>query len=181
MSTSCTNSSALSISCFYYIPKPSYDPTNKNCIIISTNCYETQTTPGIYKYNMVTNESQIIYKYDGIFTPDRHGQFIDPSNNTLILYGGEYDIWQTFDLNTNTMKQINDKNMIRKCGCDPQNTFIRSPTNQIHVMDYQSNHYKFDITNNEIVQIKTNKELKSHNIHYPKLLYIELHKKIFVF
>eukprot|EP01084_Bolivina_argentea_P052744 96868_1 len=85
-----------------YIPKPSYHPTNKNCIIISTDYTEnnvnkryemikaTLTTPGIYKYNMETNESEIIYKYNNTFQPCCHGQFIDTSNNTLILYGDRY-------------------------------------------------------------------------------------------
>eukprot|EP01084_Bolivina_argentea_P034583 64027_1 len=71
-----------------YIPKPSYDPTNKNCIIIGTNYNEDQTTAGIHRYNTITNESQIIYKYNNTFKPNGHGQFIDASNNTLILYGG---------------------------------------------------------------------------------------------
>eukprot|EP01084_Bolivina_argentea_P052707 96813_1 len=85
------------------IPKPSYDPTNKNCIIISTNYLEKYnengTTAAIYKCNLVTNESQIIYKYNNTFKPYNHGQFIDPSNNTLISYGGYYDTFKIFDLN----------------------------------------------------------------------------------
>eukprot|EP01084_Bolivina_argentea_P021451 39861_1 len=83
-----------------YIPKPSQDPTNKNCIIISTYYDEKQTTAGIYKYNLVSNESQIIYKYNNTFNnaPYYHGQFVDTSNNTLILYGGYYDTFKVFDL-----------------------------------------------------------------------------------
>eukprot|EP01084_Bolivina_argentea_P120301 213227_1 len=77
----------LSTSFNYYFPKPTYDPTNKNCIIISTTYNEIQTTPAIYKYNIETNESQIIYKYNNILKPCAHGQFINTSNNTLILYG----------------------------------------------------------------------------------------------
>eukprot|EP01084_Bolivina_argentea_P141714 249004_1 len=90
-----------------YIQKPSQDPTSRNCIIISTHYNENKTTPGIYKYNLVTNESQIIYKYDGTFKPSSHDQFIDTSNNTLILYGGLWNTFKVFDLNTNQIKQIN--------------------------------------------------------------------------
>eukprot|EP01084_Bolivina_argentea_P119945 212650_1 len=118
-----------------YIPKPSYDPSNKNCIIICTDYAEDETTPGIYKCNLVSNESQIIYKYDKAFDPDCHGQFIDISNNTLIVYGGRNKTFKIFDLNTNQIKQINDKNIISKtkCGYFPQNTLIAS-INEIHIL-----------------------------------------------
>eukprot|EP01084_Bolivina_argentea_P077106 139799_1 len=121
-------STKLPITCDAYIPKPSQDPTNKNCIIITTNNYdEDETTPGIYKYNLVSNESQIIYKYDDTFKSSDHGQFTDALNNTLILYGGDDEklddaTFKIFDLNTNQMKQINDTNMLSKCSYCPQNT-----------------------------------------------------------
>eukprot|EP01084_Bolivina_argentea_P284800 488198_1 len=102
-------SSELPMSFFYYIPRPSYDPASKNCIVISTDRAEFGATAGIYKYNLVSNESQIVYKYDDTFKHYYHGQFIDTSNNTLILYGKQGN---TFDLNTNQMKQTNDKNIL---------------------------------------------------------------------
>eukprot|EP01084_Bolivina_argentea_P262298 443509_1 len=111
--------STLTITSQQYMPKPSYDPIHKNCIIISTHYQETQTTAGIYKYNIETNESQIIYKYNNTFKASEHGQFIDKSNNTLILYGGGYDTFKVFDLNNNQMKQINDTNIICKCDYEP--------------------------------------------------------------
>jgi len=164
-----------------YVPKPSYDPTNKNYIIISANCNEKKTTPAIFKYNLVTKESQIIYKYNQTFKPSYHGQFINTLNNTLILYGGISHIFKIFDLNTNQIKQINDKNIISKCGCNTQNTFIPSPMNEIHTLDYKCNHYKFNITNKETIKMETNSQLKLDNIKYPKLLYIKSHKKLYVF
>eukprot|EP01084_Bolivina_argentea_P191266 328557_1 len=91
----------------HYIPKPSYDPTNKNCIIISTHYKATKTPAGIYKYNIETNKPEIICKYNNTFKSQYHGQFINTSNNTLILYGGDYNIFKIFDLNTNQIKQIN--------------------------------------------------------------------------
>ncbi len=72
---------------------------------------ENQTTPGIYKYNILTNESQIIYKYNDTFKPYSHGQFINSSNNTLIIYGGGWNnTFEIFDLNNNKMEKTNDKN-----------------------------------------------------------------------
>eukprot|EP01084_Bolivina_argentea_P288525 495223_1 len=122
-----TKSSRLPFCVGVLMPKPSPHPTNSECIIISTNLFENQTTPAIYTYNPQTNESQIIYEYNQTFNPNLHGQFIDKSNNTLILYGGERDTFKIFDLNTNQTKQTNDKNIISKCGWYPQNTFIPSP------------------------------------------------------
>ncbi len=64
MSSPCVKSPQLPIGIRCDIPKPSFDPNNPNCIIISTDYEEYATTPGIYKYNIITNESPIIYKYD---------------------------------------------------------------------------------------------------------------------
>eukprot|EP01084_Bolivina_argentea_P119946 212652_1 len=135
MSSPFVQSPQLPISVNYYIPKPSYDPTNRNCIIICTDYEDVQTTPGIYKYDIIKNESQIIHKYKDTFYPDCHGQFIDISNNTLIVYGGRNKTFKIFDLNTNQIKQINDKNIISKtkCGYFPQNTLIAS-INEIHIL-----------------------------------------------
>eukprot|EP01084_Bolivina_argentea_P281460 481564_1 len=87
------------------VPKPSHDPINKNCIVISTDHREIAQASGIYKYDMYTNELNLVYKYDNTFKPSYHGQFVDPSNNTLILFGGDFNIFETFDLNKNKMKQ----------------------------------------------------------------------------
>eukprot|EP01084_Bolivina_argentea_P255281 429331_1 len=97
------NSSKLQRTFDDFIPKPLHHPNNKKCIIITTQCNDRKKTPGIYSYNVQTNESQIIYKYDHTFKGKFHGQFIDTSNNTLILYGGSSHIFNTFDLNTNQM------------------------------------------------------------------------------
>eukprot|EP01084_Bolivina_argentea_P191229 328492_1 len=80
-----TKSSKLPFCVGEYMPKPLQHPTNSKCIIISTHCAEYKTTHAIYTYNLQTNESQIIYTYDSTFYARYHGQFIDTSNNTLIL------------------------------------------------------------------------------------------------
>eukprot|EP01084_Bolivina_argentea_P077479 140525_1 len=151
--SSFTKLDPLGISVRHYIPKPVYDLTDNNCIIISTDYEENQTTAGIHKYNMQTNELQTIYKYDNALKPEFYGQFIDPSNGTLILFGGSCDIFEVFDLRTNKMKQKNGtNNILSKCGDFPQNTFIPSPMNQIHILDNSCNHFKFDITNKETIE-----------------------------
>ncbi len=55
MSSPFAKSAELPSSFDNYIPKPLHDPTNKNCIIISTDSYESydETTPGIYRYNLL--------------------------------------------------------------------------------------------------------------------------------
>eukprot|EP01084_Bolivina_argentea_P019923 37058_1 len=168
--------SQLPISFISEIPKPSYDSTNKNCIIISSYYRESQTTEGIYKYNVETNESELIYKYDNTCKSSDPGQFIDPSNNTLILFGGDFNIFETFDLNKNKMKQKNDKNILNECGSNPQTALIPSPINKIHILDCVGIHYTFDLTNKETIKMKTDSELESNNITYPKLLYIKSKK-----
>eukprot|EP01084_Bolivina_argentea_P072214 131167_1 len=126
-----TKSSKLPLCVNNYMSKPLYHPTHNNCIVITTFYANNKPAPGIYKYNTETNELQIIYKYNntfkrGDFKPAGHGQFIDISNNTLILYGGDNYTFKIFDLNTNQMKQINDKNIISKCAESPQSTLIPS-------------------------------------------------------
>eukprot|EP01084_Bolivina_argentea_P162192 282288_1 len=108
MSYPFTKSSKLPITLKYSICKPSYHPINKNCVIISTYYEEDATTPGIYTYNLVSNESQLIYKYNNTIKPCNYGQFVDISNNTLILYGGNIETFKIFDLNANQMKQTTE-------------------------------------------------------------------------
>eukprot|EP01084_Bolivina_argentea_P263686 446389_1 len=107
--------------------------------------FDNKTTPGIYKYNIETNESQMIYKYNNTFNPAYHGQFIDPSNNTVILFGGNYNTFQVFDLNINQMIQKHHPNILSTLGGFPQIAFIPSPINNIHILNtqYKFNHYKF--------------------------------------
>ncbi len=57
------------------------------------------------------------------------------------------------------MKQINHKNIISKCDGYPQNTFIPSPINQIHTLNWNCNHYyQFNIRNKEAIKLETNSE-----------------------
>eukprot|EP01084_Bolivina_argentea_P073888 134059_1 len=169
----------------YWIPKPLYHPTNKNCIIISTHWNERRITPAIYKYDVQTNEPQIIYKYklyngsnsyQDQDTFGYHGQVVDTPNNTLILYGSGH--FKIFDLNTNRMTQINDKNMHNRCNLNYlQNAFIPSPMNEIHVLDLRCRHCIFTI-NKETIEIQANSELEPQIPRGGgKLLYVKLLKK----
>ncbi len=161
-------------------PKPCKDTINKNCIIISTDFEEETAKPGIYRYNIITNESEIIYKYTNRFKAEQHGQFINSASNKLILYGGFYNICETFNLQNNTI-EITDNNLIRKCETNPQNTFVPSKTDpQIHAIDSQCNHYIFHNTNRQTIKLKKSSELQNHDIHYPKILYIKSKNRLFI-
>ncbi len=181
MSSLFVESHQLPITLTDSIPKPIPDSFDTDCIIISTDYQERSTTPGIYNYNTRTNKLEIIYKYDehGTFQGENHGQFVDPSNNSLILYGGTYQIFQTFDFNTKNIKPNQTTNIISKCHFRPQHAYIPAPMNQIHIMDYDCNHFIFDITNKETTKAKTNSELKLHDIWSPKLVFIK--SQLFIF
>eukprot|EP01084_Bolivina_argentea_P127516 225498_1 len=92
-----------------YFPKPSYHPTNKDLVILSTNYCEGQdilascegNENGIYEYNTKRNTFNRLYAYDQKFKPFAHGQFIDAKNELLHIFGnGKLGI---FDLNTKIM------------------------------------------------------------------------------
>eukprot|EP01084_Bolivina_argentea_P257621 434070_1 len=201
MSSPFKRSHKLPINFNYYIPKPIHHPTDPNCIIISSICLKNEKNGGIYKYNILTNESQMIYKYDDTtFThhtgsPSYHGQFIDPSNNTLVLYGGFDSIYKIFDLNTNQMQQIQwntrrfsecdvVKILLSISGVTPQSTFI-PPINEIHILSInektEKSHYKFNVETKEAITLKINSELPLHFPEYPKLVYIKELQKLYVF
>eukprot|EP01084_Bolivina_argentea_P053142 97571_1 len=86
----------------HYFPKPSYHPTNKDVVILSTNYWDVYRNEkeGIYEYNMEKNTFNKIYTYDK-FKPFNHGQFIDVKNELLYIFG--YGKLGIFDLNTQIM------------------------------------------------------------------------------
>eukprot|EP01084_Bolivina_argentea_P099035 178012_1 len=79
-----------------HMPKPLIYPENSNYVIISTHVDDNN--PGIFKYNLVTNTMDILYKYDNTIRCSDNGQFID--GDSLFIFGGEYDSFFAFDLNT---------------------------------------------------------------------------------
>eukprot|EP01084_Bolivina_argentea_P127515 225496_1 len=84
----------------YYVPKPSYHPTNKDLVILTTNYCEGNEN-GIYEYNTKRNTFNRIYTYDTTFELFGHGQFMDAKNELLYIFGnGKLGI---FDLNTKIM------------------------------------------------------------------------------
>eukprot|EP01084_Bolivina_argentea_P099036 178013_1 len=78
------------------MPKPLIYPQHSNYVIISTHVDDNN--PGIFKYNLVTNTMDILYKYDNTIRCSDNGQFID--GDSLFIFGGEYDSFFAFDLNT---------------------------------------------------------------------------------
>eukprot|EP01084_Bolivina_argentea_P103433 185261_1 len=169
----------LPFSLSHIIPKPLFHPIYKNCIVISTYCrnYHQRYTSGIYIINLDTNELRMIGKYEQTFKPYDHGQFIDPSNNTLIVFGN--GVYGVFDLNTHKMKETTHNNMLKQCKSEPQTKFIPSICGgNIHVFTrgMQNNHYQFNIGNKKTKKLKI-----KHKIYCPKLTYIKSHKKLYMF
>eukprot|EP01084_Bolivina_argentea_P132906 234527_1 len=145
---------------------------------------------GIIKYNL---DQQIVAE-QYLCPPNIVTEWIEPywcldnkngkiyiTNHPLDLY----DLHQFVTLNINTKQFQTQKTHI---DMDCANlVFIPSPINHIHVLDHDDcNHYKFDITNKEIIETKTNSELQKfleyNNIFHPKLFYVKFHpKKLYLF
>eukprot|EP01084_Bolivina_argentea_P127304 225161_1 len=160
----------------YYFPKPSYHPTKKDVVIVSTNCLE-QASKGIYEYNIQRNAFNKMYTYEQEFQPFNHGQFIDSKNELLYLFRD--DTFGIFDLNTKEMN-TNTKSVLRDCRNLPQSTYIPSPRNEYHILSNHSMHYKMDMNNKNINKMKINK-FENNNIKFPKILYIPFTQQLISF
>eukprot|EP01084_Bolivina_argentea_P299571 516396_1 len=148
----------------YYIPKPSYHPKNKDVVVISTDCAEDCS--GIYEYNLTKNTFNCnkIHTYKQTFYRS-HGQFIDPKNELLYIFGnGEFGI---FDLNTNVMT-IDTESSLRDCNDYPKSTYIPSPINELHILSNGTIHYIMDMNDKNINKMKINK-FENNNIKHPKI------------
>ncbi len=174
------------ISLHTYFPKPVHDPHNDDTIIISTDYKENGSTPGIYKYNVMNNQLQMIYKYlKSDVEVGNHGQLIDESRNKLILYGGFNKIWNTIDLDTHKMNVSSiERNETALCiysWCWTTNAFISTPMNQIHIMDIHGEHHMYNVSNAKTIQIQKHFEFNSHDFECPKLFYIQYCEQLFIF
>ena len=65
----------LPVSFEYYIPKPCRYPRDSSSIIISTDRFEGN--PGIFRYDIETNEMKKMLQYDKDAHFEYHCQFID--------------------------------------------------------------------------------------------------------
>eukprot|EP01084_Bolivina_argentea_P075126 136213_1 len=165
----------IPIDCYYALPKPLKHPLISNCIIMSTDYEERQITPGIYQYNVESNKCSLIYKYNNECTPECHGQYMDPVNNLLYLFGRR-NVLNAFDLKTNTMQKINNCHPFAEaCTNWPASTYIPFPVNQAHIL-LDDKHYKYDIKHKTMIQLKGNSAL--NGIVYAHLLYIPIKKQL---
>eukprot|EP01084_Bolivina_argentea_P034037 62961_1 len=177
------------------ITKPSYHPDNKKCIILSTDYEEFQTNPGIYKYNMETNEIQQIGTYNNETQPSLNGQLINPHNNTLILYGGLNATFVMFDIKTHKFKTIkNPTNKITELKWEPQHAFDQLQ-NIFHILSDVSEHFTYSGFDNERSTMPLDlshphyiaSSLFTCHVLYPKIvyandnLYVFGHKNIFMY
>eukprot|EP01084_Bolivina_argentea_P299311 515917_1 len=185
MSSPFTKARKLPFICNCWFPKPILHPTKNNCIIISTSNRENAMVPGIHKYNIATNESEILYKCNGDmkFKPRNHGIFIHPLNNSLILLGGSLKSQiAMFDFNSKQLNKYNASNA--PIEFYPKSALIPSPINQIHITDRRGDHYIFDtgIKNQKTIKLQSNSIWKkSSDIACPIIFYIDSHKKMFAF
>ena len=87
------------------LPKPLNHPFNPNKIIITTD-FEDRN-PGIFEYDLISNESKCIYKYDlNKFTPEEHGHFIHPQSKTLL---DSFDCYFSAKTEQETMNEFRSK------------------------------------------------------------------------
>eukprot|EP01084_Bolivina_argentea_P298297 514025_1 len=92
--------------CGQSIPKPLIYPKHSNSVIISISYLENiQNNAGIFKYNLIKNTMEFLYKYDDTIRCREHGQFI--VRDSLFVFGGETDSFFTFNLNTKSIKTDN--------------------------------------------------------------------------
>eukprot|EP01084_Bolivina_argentea_P217997 370021_1 len=95
----------------HYSPKPLFYPRSSNDIIISTNADVHMNSSGIYKYNISTNELELIHKYAKCAAyHSYHGQFIDYKNEILYLVGGDYQTFNAFNLKKKEMINMGSNN-----------------------------------------------------------------------
>ena len=156
--------------------KPSYYH-NKDCFIIAT--HSENNVPGIYKYNINTNKINLIYKYEDMnFRRMGYGQCIN--EDILYVFGGYCSSRQFFSFNLKTKEISYDKsNELHKCDLFPETVNITSPINEIHIIDNDSQHFKFKNDDKSIIRLN-NQKLKKEKISSPKLLYIESRKQLFL-
>eukprot|EP01084_Bolivina_argentea_P028871 53621_1 len=154
---------------YYYVPKPSYHPTNPDIVILSTD--STETHGGIYEYNIKTNKFNKIYSYGGLFLMlHGHTQFIDTQNELLYIFG-EMNL-HIFNLNTKTMNS-SQPSVINNCsilGCIyfPKSVYIPSPIHESHIVSNNAIHYKMDMSNKNINKMKIDK-FEKNKIKWPNL------------
>eukprot|EP01084_Bolivina_argentea_P226147 382031_1 len=155
----------------WYIPKPSYHAKNQDVVIISTDCEELNKKGircmGVYEYDMKKNTLNRIHTYESTFSPYNHGQFIDPQNELLYIFGNK--IFGIFDLNTNLMN-TNTKSALRDCKRCPQSTYI-PPINEFHILSDHIIHYTMDMSNKNINKMIIDK-FENKKIRFPNILYV---------
>ena len=97
-------------------------------------------------------------------------------NDTLYIVGGWENVFNSFDLKK---KEMNNNDITKvNCGSYSTTAYIPSPVNEIHIMDYYQ-HFKFKINNKNV--IKVNNDKLNEQIKYPKIIYIESQKQLFIF
>eukprot|EP01084_Bolivina_argentea_P029098 54015_1 len=169
-------STDLSFEFNYFVPAPVNHPILPNCVIFATDYDDNLIIPGIYQYNLETNESLLIYKYKSDFKLEFHGQCIDAANNLLYLFGNN-GVFSVFNLQSKTIKHC-DKNLYVENGIHyPASAYIPSPLNELHILLFRS-YYIFETPTESLKKSKNN---LSFNITISNLVYIPFKEQLMGF
>eukprot|EP01084_Bolivina_argentea_P292657 503168_1 len=176
-----------------WFPKPLNQPFDSDSIIIATDFEETQSNPGIYKYNLHSNELLSIYKYNKDSRFESHGHCIDPINNTMYLSSKHINQLTIFTLHDNKMKYLPATANAMGNTAFMRPVYIPLPTHQIYILQHDCNsmytkrcllkhdctkQYKYNI---ETKSITTLKHCSLDINRHPKVIYIPFLQKLFIF
>lgn len=160
-------------------PKAIRDPDNKDCVLISSHYQDV--VKGIYRINLETNESECLYEYDEWFRPNYHSHFIDSINKMIYIFGGDFQVFGSLNLNTKCMKILSKQNVLAN---EKRTSLITIPSiNQIHIFS-DFNHYRYEI-NKKIVDVHDkflNAKLTTDNIMKgdAKLIYDSMRSQLII-
>ena len=165
----------------YAFPRPSYFRyENEKYWLISTSSEEQNIDPGIYLYSakaLVFEKCLYKYNLDECFLFD-HSQIYDQKNNILHMFGGQFDFYATYDLNTNKFTICDEYN-------DNELKEIAAFSTSCHINDNKyfiigSKQNVFDISNHYFITFDANLTLlKIQNGFYPTLIYVPSNKLLF--
>ena len=148
----------------YYLPKPLDHPTDPNRIIISVDYDEMNS--GIFELDLISNTLKQLHRYDTTtLTPQDHTHFIHSQSNTLFIFGGDFEDFGAFNLETKVMEYDDDgTHCLRIHGLISK--YIPS-RNELHVIG-SNTHYIYKFNKNKIQRISSAKvdKLCSSNLLY---------------
>ena len=158
---------------FSYPPSQPWH-SSQNTIIVSSDYNDTN--PGIFKYNITTNKSELLTSYKDAMDAEFHGQFID-QDDILYIFGGDTRCCFTIDLRTKQIKK-QDYHALAACGTDPRSVSA-STINEIYILA-KSDHFKFDCNQGIVETISDDEHDLIPDFDCPKVAFIPFKKQLMV-